>query len=77
MVELLEQLRADEAVAGRHDQLHRHLGRPFAGAEQALDEVGAVELDPVPAIGGLGGIGLCLAHPFQSAQQGRPGAGES
>jgi hypothetical protein len=46
----------DEAVAQRHDQLHRNVGAPLVGLEHALEHVGAVQLDAVAAVLALGRV---------------------
>ena len=75
--EVLEQLGADVTVAGRYDQLHRHFGVALARTEQAADEVAAVQLDPVPAVAGLGRVDLRMADAFGVLQELRPEPGQA
>lgn len=75
--EVLEQLGADVTVAGRYDQLHRHFGVALARTEQAADEVAAVQLDPVPAVAGLGRVDLWMADAFGALQELRPEPGQA
>ena len=69
----LEQLLADVAVAGRHDQLHRHLGMALARREDRGDEVGPVEFHAMFAVAGLVRIAYRVANAFDLAQVLRPG----